>query len=110
MGAMIALNGELKMPKLDVKSDAKESLFAYTAMLEEKKKGKVGAVTKAVLSTAGKRAKQAKKETEPEPEAMDVDEKAEKKEEEKKEEEKKFVMLPNPARVTPDQEKHVLWE
>ena len=120
--AMIALNGELKMPKLDVKSDAKESLFAYTAMLEEKKKGKVGAVTKAVLSTAGKRAKQAKKETEPEPEAMDVDEKAEKKEgekdekkeekkeEEKKEEEKKFVMLPNPARVTPDQEKHVLWE
>jgi 26S proteasome regulatory subunit N2 len=118
---MIALNTELKMPKLNVKSDAKPSLFAYTANLVEEKKKKHGPITKAVLSTAGKKAKHAKKEGDADGAgAMDIDspstdkDSAEKKtgetEEEKKEEEKAFEMLTNPARVTADQEKHVVWE
>ena len=121
---MIALNSELKMPKLDVKSDVKPSLFAYTANLVEEKKKKNGPITKAVLSTAGKKAaKLAKKDGDGDVSAaMEVEspaadsekkegeEEEEEKKEEEKEEEKAFEMLTNPARVTADQEKHVVWE
>ena len=118
---MIALNSDLKMPKLDIKSDSKPSLFAYTANLVEEKKKKAGPITKAVLSTAGKKNRIKK---DGDADDMEVDspaakkdgEKEEKTEEEKAEEEKvkepekDFEMLTNPARVTADQEKHVVWE
>lgn len=114
---MIALNSELKMPKLAVKSDAKPSLFAYTANLVEEKKKKQGPITKAVLSTASKKAKHAKKDGDADgAAAMEVESPATDKpetkagEDVKKEEEKTFEMLTNPARVTADQEKYVVWE
>ena len=109
-----------QMPKLDIKSDIRPSTFAYPPMLtvETKKKKKV--VEKAVLSTAGKRAKHAKKDgsaMEVEEDQKEIDkqgeEKKESEEEEKKEEkpeEAVHEMLPNPARVTVDQEKYILWE
>jgi 26S proteasome regulatory subunit N2 len=109
-----------QMPKLEIKSDVKPSMYAYPAMLTVDKKKKAKSVAKAVLSTAGKKAKHAKKDadTEPEPEPakeMEVEEKEGAKEEKdaqkvEKEVEPDMQMLPNPARVTLDQEKAIVWE
>ncbi|XP_052784854.1 26S proteasome non-ATPase regulatory subunit 1-like isoform X2 [Mya arenaria] len=123
----IGLNSDLKMPKLELRSNAKPSTYAYPPNLEEKKVDKKDKVETAILSIT---AKQKKKEAEKkkEEEKMDVDEKAddstekkadkikaekvktgkaekEAEEEPKKEEEKKkepepnFEMLNNPART-----------
>lgn len=51
---LIALNSQLKMPKLDLKSNAKPSLYAYPAALEEKKREEREKVTTAVLSIAAR--------------------------------------------------------
>lgn len=47
---LIGLNAQLRMPKLDVKSAAKPSTYAYPAPLEEKKREEREKVTTAVLS------------------------------------------------------------
>lgn len=51
---LIALNAQLKMPKLELKSNAKPSLYAYPAPMEEKKREEREKVTTAVLSIAAK--------------------------------------------------------
>ncbi|XP_041981183.1 26S proteasome non-ATPase regulatory subunit 1 [Aricia agestis] len=54
---LIALNSDLKMPLLDLKSNSKPSLYAYPAPLEEKKREERERVTTAVLSIAAARAR-----------------------------------------------------
>lgn len=54
---VIALNSDLKMPQLDLKSNSKPSLYAYPAPLEEKKREERERVTTAVLSIAHARAR-----------------------------------------------------
>uniref|UniRef100_A0A1L8DSW1 26S proteasome non-ATPase regulatory subunit 1 n=1 Tax=Nyssomyia neivai TaxID=330878 RepID=A0A1L8DSW1_9DIPT len=49
---LIALNSDLKMPKLELKSAARPSLYAYPAPLEEKKTEEREKVATAVLSIA----------------------------------------------------------
>lgn len=51
---LIALNAQLKMPKLEFRSNAKPSLYAYPAPLEEKKREEREKVTTAVLSIAAR--------------------------------------------------------
>ncbi|KAK9512932.1 hypothetical protein O3M35_001237 [Rhynocoris fuscipes] len=116
---LIALNAQLKMPKLEIKSNAKPSVFAYPPPLEEKKREEREKVTTAVLSIAARARRRgtAKSDTK-----MDVDEERkeeeEKKEKEKKEKEKEekkdekkpepnFEILSNPARVMKNQLKVV---
>ena len=71
--SVIGLNMDLQMPKMEFKSSAKPSTYAYPAPLEEKKEKVAEKVTTAVLSiTAKQKRKEAeKKETS---EKMDVDE------------------------------------
>jgi len=106
---VIALNENLDMPVLGVKSNAKPSTYGYPAPLEEKKKEDKEKVATAVLSiTAKQKKKEAEKRKEhgkdTKEEKMDVDEKKdEKKDEKDKEKEKKdepnFEILQNPCRV-----------
>lgn len=51
---LIALNAQLKMPKVDFKSNARPSTYAYPAPLEEKKREEREKVTTAVLSIAAR--------------------------------------------------------
>lgn len=51
---LIALNSDLKMPKIDLKSAARPSLYAYPAPLEEKKREERDKVATAVLSLAAR--------------------------------------------------------
>lgn len=57
---IIALNSDLKMPKMEMKSAAKPSLYAYPAPMEEKKAEEREKVATAVLSIA---ARQKRRET-----------------------------------------------
>lgn len=68
---VIALNSDLKMPKMELKSAAKPSLYAYPAPLEEKKVEEREKVATAVLSIA---ARQKRRETVDKDEKMDIDE------------------------------------
>ncbi|KAJ2951454.1 hypothetical protein O0L34_g13606 [Tuta absoluta] len=61
---LIALNSDLKMPQLELKSNAKPSLYAYPAPLEEKKREERERVTTAVLSIAAARARRRQNATE----------------------------------------------
>ncbi|XP_076304410.1 regulatory particle non-ATPase 2 [Tachypleus tridentatus] len=123
---LIGLNVNLKMPKIEFRSNAKPSTYAYPPALEEKKEKEREKVTTAVLSiTAKARKKEAeKKEKE---EKMDVDDEKkdegkektkekpkekgvkmveadkEKEKEEKKEPEPNYEILSNPARVMKQQ-------
>ncbi|ELT92764.1 hypothetical protein CAPTEDRAFT_182474 [Capitella teleta] len=96
---IIGLNAQMKMPKIEIRSGARPSTYAYVPPLEDKKEKSKEKVETAVLSiTARQKRKEKKKE-----EKMEVDEKEDKKEE-KKEEKKKlpepsFEVLTNPARV-----------
>ncbi|CAG9123095.1 unnamed protein product [Plutella xylostella] len=54
---VIALNSDLKMPLLEMKSNSRPSLFAYPAPLEEKKREERERVTTAVLSIAAAKAR-----------------------------------------------------
>ncbi|XP_001848260.2 26S proteasome non-ATPase regulatory subunit 1 [Culex quinquefasciatus] len=51
---LIALNSDLKMPKVDLKSAARPSLYSYPAPLEEKKREERDKVATAVLSLAAR--------------------------------------------------------
>lgn len=86
---LIGLNTQLKMPKFDFKSNAKPSLYAYPAPLEEKKREEREKVTTAVLSIAA-RQRRREHERKHRDEKMDVDDEKtdEKKKDEKKEEKK----------------------
>lgn len=81
---IINLNSDLKMPKISIRSNAKPSLYAYPAPLEEKKEREREKVTTAVLSTTAKHKKKEAEKKEKE-EKMDVDENAEKDKVESKE-------------------------
>ncbi|XP_044266509.1 26S proteasome non-ATPase regulatory subunit 1 [Tribolium madens] len=130
---LIALNEQLKMPKLECKSNAKPSLYAYPAPLEEKKREEREKVTTAVLSIAARQRRrdhdrkhrdekmevdeeskdekksEEKKTTEDDKKKADdkKTEKKDEKEEKKKEPEPNFEILNNPARVMRQQLKVV---
>uniref|UniRef100_A0A336MIG9 CSON001030 protein n=1 Tax=Culicoides sonorensis TaxID=179676 RepID=A0A336MIG9_CULSO len=70
---LIGLNSDLKMPKLEYKSSAKPSLYAYPAPMEEKKREEREKVTTAVLSIAA-RQKRREGEKKKDDTKMEVDE------------------------------------
>lgn len=133
--AIIGLNSDLEMPVVSFKSAAKASTYAYPALLEEKKKETGEKVATAILSITNKqKRKEAGKNKKDKDEAMDVDDKEEKKDakekpdekmeedtkEEKKDDKEKeksekkedpaFEILSNPARVMKAQLKVVTLE
>ncbi|CRK98309.1 CLUMA_CG011671, isoform A [Clunio marinus] len=80
---IISLNSDLKMPKIEFKSAARPSLYAYPAPLEEKKREEREKVTTAILSIA---ARQKRRDDKKKDESkMEVDEEV------KEEESKKVV-------------------
>ncbi|VEN43763.1 unnamed protein product [Callosobruchus maculatus] len=85
---VIALNAQLKMPKLEWKSNAKPSMYAYPPPMEEKKREEREKVTTAVLSIAA-RQRRRDHDKKHRDEKMDVDEDKEEKKDDKKAEEKK---------------------
>ncbi|XP_059478914.1 26S proteasome non-ATPase regulatory subunit 1 [Neocloeon triangulifer] len=113
---LVALNGQLKMPKLQFRSNAKPATYAYPPPLEEKKREEREKVATAALSFAARSRRNrhgasSTQETKMEVDEEDIKEKEakkkekeakEKKEEEKKDAEKKdelnFEILQNPAR------------
>lgn len=106
--ALIGLNHELKMPKIEFISNAPPSVFGYPPPIEEKKGDKKDKVEKAVLSTTSKKNKRdAEKKVERGEEKMEVDEKTtgkeaeikDEKEKEKKEKEPDFEIIQNPTRI-----------
>nr|VZI33130.1 unnamed protein product [Spirometra erinaceieuropaei] len=110
---VIALNKELQMPKMNFKSNAKPSTFAYPPPLQIEKEKKKEKVETAVLSITAKHRKKELEKKKPQPaasaapaadgaEKMDVDasdssETTKVTKEEPKE--PSFVLLANPARV-----------
>lgn len=106
---IIALNGQLKMPKLEVKSNCKPSMYAYPPPLEEKKREEREKISTVVLSSvARQRKREGEKKQQNKEEKMETDEKKkDEKEAKKKEPEPSFEMLNNPARVVREQLKYV---
>ncbi|XP_061936881.1 26S proteasome non-ATPase regulatory subunit 1 isoform X1 [Apis cerana] len=99
---LIALNAQLKMPKLEFRSNARPSVYAYPAPLEEKKREEREKITTAVLSIAARaRRRESERRARDSHEKMDVDPPetvkepveaaAKEKEEKKKEKETKEV-------------------
>jgi len=80
--SIIALNKNLKMPKLQLTSNAKPSMYAYPEALQPPKKEEKEKVSTAILSITAKAKARQKKNNEKE-EAMEVDESTDKKEESK---------------------------
>ncbi|CAL1292820.1 unnamed protein product [Larinioides sclopetarius] len=70
--AIIGLNADLKMPKMEFRSNAKPSMYAYPPALEEKKEKEREKVMTAVLSITAKARKKESEKKERE-EKMDVD-------------------------------------
>uniref|UniRef100_A0AAZ1X944 26S proteasome non-ATPase regulatory subunit 1 n=1 Tax=Oreochromis aureus TaxID=47969 RepID=A0AAZ1X944_OREAU len=102
--AIIGLNKDLKMPKVQYRSNCKPSTFAYPPALEVPKEKEKEKVSTAVLSITAKAKKKEKEKKEKEEEKMEVVSEKEKKDEEKKKEvEPNFQLLENPARVMPAQ-------
>ncbi|TMS20212.1 26S proteasome non-ATPase regulatory subunit 1 [Larimichthys crocea] len=109
--AIIGLNKDLKMPKVQYRSNCKPSTFAYPPALEVPKEKEKEKVSTAVLSITAKAKKKEKEKKEKEEEKMEVEVQEgekEKKDEEKEKEKKKeaepnFQLLENPARVMPAQ-------
>ena len=84
---LIALNDNLDMPVMSIKSNAKPSTYGYPAPLEEKKKEDKEKVATAVLSiTAKQKKKELEKKREKEGDKMEVDEDKDKDASKKKEE------------------------
>lgn len=83
---IISLNSDLKMPKIEFKSAARPSLYAYPAPMEEKKREEREKVTTAILSIAARQKRRDDKKKDDS--KMDVDEEV-KEEETKKAVEKK---------------------
>ncbi|KAE9408198.1 26S proteasome regulatory complex, non-ATPase subcomplex, Rpn2/Psmd1 subunit [Gymnopus androsaceus JB14] len=117
---IIGLDGDLKVPKFELTSNAKPSLFAYPPATPPPKKEAVAKVATAVLSTTAKVKAREKKKAAAEGDAMDTDEKADVKTEgdgdiemkteegskaakSAKKSEPSFETLPNLSRVTPAQ-------
>lgn len=74
--SLIGLNGDLKMPKMDYKSNCKPSLYGYPAPLEEKKEKEREKLTTAVLSISSRvKKRQEAAEKVKKEEKMEVDEK-----------------------------------
>ena len=71
--AVIGLNSDLKMPKMEIKSNAKPSLFGYPAPLEEKKEKEREKISTAVLSITAKAKRKEAEKKEHKEEKMDVD-------------------------------------
>ncbi|KAJ9599449.1 hypothetical protein L9F63_010064 [Diploptera punctata] len=71
---LIALNAQLKMPKLEFRSNARPSLFAYPPPLEEKKREEREKVTTAVLSIAARARRREAGRVQRDSDKMDVDE------------------------------------
>lgn len=71
---IIALNSDLKMPKIEFKSSARPSLYAYPAPLEEKKREEREKVTTAVLSIAARQKRREGEKKKDEGGKMEVDE------------------------------------
>lgn len=69
---IIALNSDLKMPKIEFKSAARPSLYAYPPPLEEKKREEREKVTTAILSIAARQKRRDDKKKDDS--KMDVDE------------------------------------
>uniref|UniRef100_A0AAQ6IRZ8 26S proteasome non-ATPase regulatory subunit 1 n=1 Tax=Anabas testudineus TaxID=64144 RepID=A0AAQ6IRZ8_ANATE len=102
--AIIGLNKDLKMPKVQYRSNCKPSTFAYPPALEVPKEKEKEKVSTAVLSITAKAKKKEKEKKEKEEEKMEVKEEEKEKEKEKKKEvEPNFQLLENPARVMPAQ-------
>ncbi|KAJ8277195.1 hypothetical protein GJAV_G00072450, partial [Gymnothorax javanicus] len=113
--AIIGLNKDLKMPKVQYRSNCKPSTFAYPPALEvpkEKEKEKVSTAVLSITAKAKKKEKdKEKKEKEEEKMEVETEEKDKKEEEKEKEKEKEkrkepepnFQLLENPARVMPAQ-------
>ncbi|KAK0092997.1 hypothetical protein PV326_000150 [Microctonus aethiopoides] len=86
---LIALNAQLKMPKLEIRSNARPSYYAYPAALEEKKREEREKVQTAVLSIAARaRRRETERRARHSHEMMEVDKKKDKEEKEKKDESK----------------------
>jgi len=124
--SIIGLNSDLKMPKMEFKSNAKPSLYAYPPPLEEKKEKESEKITTAVLSITAKHKKKEAEKKEKDGEKMDVDEetkeskadtettkekakveKDDKEVKEKKEPEATSEIISNPSRVMRQQLKVV---
>jgi len=120
----IAVNKQLDMPVVEVKSNAKPSMFAYPPAVEVAKKEEKERVTTAILSVTAKAKRReqdkAKAVAAEKGEPMEVDEEIKKKEQDEKEKEEKeakekelkkeepnFEMLKNPARVMKQQLRHM---
>ncbi|XP_046450184.1 26S proteasome non-ATPase regulatory subunit 1-like [Daphnia pulex] len=122
--AIIGLNSDLKMPKVEYRSNAKPSVYAPPPLLEEKKREEKERVTAAVLSiTARAKRREAahskitqaastvatpsaaeKMEVDEQPSSeKSADDKKVKEEKEKPKEEPNFEILSNPARVVRQQ-------
>uniref|UniRef100_A0A8C9UAH9 26S proteasome non-ATPase regulatory subunit 1 n=1 Tax=Scleropages formosus TaxID=113540 RepID=A0A8C9UAH9_SCLFO len=101
--AIIGLNKDLKMPKVQYRSNCKPSTFAYPPALEVPKEKEKEKVSTAVLSITAKAKKKEKEKKEKEEEKMEVSEKKDEEKEKKKEPEPSFQLLENPARVMPAQ-------
>ena len=84
--SIIGLNTDLKMPKIEFRSNAKPSTFAYPPPLEEKKDKSKEKVETAVLSITAKQKKKDAEKAKDKEEKMEVDE--EKKDSEKEKEDK----------------------
>jgi 26S proteasome regulatory subunit N2 len=125
--SLVALNRDLKMPKVNFISKAKPSMFGYHPPLEKEKKEEKGKVATAVLSVTAKAKARAQKkeaekmEVEPEsggkPEDKEATKPVKEEEQEQKNESPKnaepsqdFSTLSNPARVLPQQWKVVSLE
>jgi 26S proteasome regulatory subunit N2 len=70
--ALIGLNHELKMPKIEFLSSAQPSVFGYPPPMEEKKGDKRDKVEKAVLSTTSKKNKRDQEKKTTSEEKMDI--------------------------------------
>ncbi|KAL3282617.1 hypothetical protein HHI36_005792 [Cryptolaemus montrouzieri] len=102
---VIALNAQLKMPKLELRSNAKPSMYAYPAPLEEKKREEREKVTTAVLSIAA-RQRRRDHDKKHRDEKMEVDEdKDDKKADSSKSDDKKETEKKVEAKKTDDDKK-----
>lgn len=94
---IISLNSDLKMPKIEFKSAARPSLYAYPAPMEEKKREEREKVTTAILSIAARQKRRDDKKKDDS--KMDVDDEV------KEEDTKKSVEKKDKKQKTDDKEK-----
>eukprot|EP00178_Gracilaria_changii_P017261 TRINITY_DN4934_c0_g1_i1.p1 TRINITY_DN4934_c0_g1~~TRINITY_DN4934_c0_g1_i1.p1 ORF type:complete len:1095 (-),score=205.03 TRINITY_DN4934_c0_g1_i1:3303-6587(-) len=128
--ALICLNKDLKMPKMKVKSDVSEDLYAYVPRGPPEKAKEVASAPKAILSVTAKslarekrRAAARKKDSDSKSSSRVVEKAESKKKDEAEAEDEKtskedskkkapapYTILENPCRVLPAQEKYITWD